>query len=143
MNTENFKKGMESIQHGFNLINSGPLNHYLDCLISAYNTLLTKYAPFKVGDRVALSHTPQIDKDSGWNHCRQFLIKGATGTVRESECDSKGVLHFSVEFDNESYIDEQTKQEHVTKEKHLFAFLETDLQLTTGGRGVGLWEMHY
>ena len=52
--------------------------------LRAYAEGLFSRAPFKVGDRVRLSKTPNInEKDSwGWMPYRHLLVKGAEGEVR-------------------------------------------------------------
>ncbi len=76
--------------------------------------------PFAVGDRVFLKETPEItpEKADGWIGCEHFLIKGATGTIKEVHYNR---LSLGIEFDDESYIDSEGKEVPI-KDKHLFGF---------------------
>jgi hypothetical protein len=42
-----------------------------------------KQQPFCVGDEVVIARAPSIDKGSGWWSCREFLVEGSTGVIRE------------------------------------------------------------
>ena len=66
---------------------------------------------FKVGEKVKLSMTPVIDNYNswGWLAHKHFLIEGATATVH-SRGIHLGQLRYGVLFDNESYIEYNTKQ---------------------------------
>lgn len=71
-----------------------------------YRKALLERAPFKRGDVVVLTETPEINDETswGWMPARHFLIKGAVGRVDEvtyyEESFRAGVL-----FDDESWID--------------------------------------
>lgn len=106
MDVEQFSKGMRLMQEALSALSGGPFDHTMKCLLAAREALLTRYAPFKVGDRVELAVTPKIDADTayGWLGSKHFLVKGAVGTVRASDVRSDGRLSFEVEFDDESWI---------------------------------------
>jgi len=128
MNVEAVKEGVALIEQGLAKFSDGPLDYYLKCLIKAYDLLLTKYAPFKVGDRVALTKAPDFKKAPGWKRGRHFLIPGAQGVVESSECDSKGSLRFHVVFDDESWKDIDGVV-HPVSQKHTYCFFEHELTL--------------
>jgi hypothetical protein len=44
--------------------------------------------PVKVGDRAVMTHRPNTD--NGWRYCREFLVPGSTGFVREVYLSSDG-----------------------------------------------------
>lgn len=100
-----FREGLDLIEKGMRKMQGGPMDWYLRKLIECHELLLTKYAPFCVGDRVFLTETPRIDaeKAPGWMHAAHFLVRGATGTVREVSVDGSG-FSAQVEFDDESWI---------------------------------------
>lgn len=127
---EQVKDGIKKIQDGFSQINCGPVGYTLDVLLAAYDTLINKYAPFKVGDRVELLTTPKSanDKSSGWWHCRHFMVPGNTATVRTVSCSSDGLLRFDVEFDRETWIDSKGEEKPVIS-KHVFCIFESELRL--------------
>jgi hypothetical protein len=131
MNIENVKRGVKLIQDGIGVLSAGPLEYYLRKLIECQELLVTKYAPFKVGDRVILTKTPDINsKDSwGWMGSKHFLVKGAHGTVRSVDVDGRG-FSASVEFDDESWIAPDGCINPI-KDKHVFGFHEDYLVRAT------------
>lgn len=66
---------------------------------------------FKVGDKVKLNTTPIIDNYTnwGWLAHKHFLIEGSTAII-ESRGIHNGKFRYGVSFDNESYIDFNTKE---------------------------------
>lgn len=66
---------------------------------------------FKVGDKVKLNTTPVIDNYTnwGWLAHKHFLIEGSTAII-ESRGIHNGKFRYGVSFDNESYIDFNTKE---------------------------------
>jgi hypothetical protein len=128
METEQLAKGLKLMQEALGLLSSGPFDYTLKCLLAARETLLTKYAPFKVGDRVELVATPTINEDTafGWMSAKHFLVRGAVGTVRESDVRSNGTLAFHVEFDDESWVDRDGVRRPV-ESKHVYCFGEKSL----------------
>jgi hypothetical protein len=67
----------------FSKLNVWDIGWNLDQLVASYDLLMSRFAPFKVGDRVALAKTPNITQESapGWMRSKHFLVKGAEGTV--------------------------------------------------------------
>ena len=128
MDVERFSRGMKLMQEALAALSGGPFDHALKCLIAAREALLTRYAPFKVGDRVELAVTPKIDAETAywWQGSKHFLIKGAAGTVRSSDVRSDGRLTFDVEFDDESWIDRDGVRRPVDA-KHTYCFGESSL----------------
>jgi hypothetical protein len=96
----------------------------LDAVLTAYHEMFSRFCPFKVGDRVQLKKAPKIDKGSGWSGSQHFLVEGAKATVKS--CDwHKNQFVFTLEFDNESWIDSTGKIRPVTPEhRHVFGFGE-------------------
>lgn len=65
--------------------------------------LLAKTMPYSTGDRVRLVRAPRCE--SGWSHCKHFLVAGAVGTVKSVELDYlMRDWSLYVEFDDESWI---------------------------------------
>ena len=86
------------------LFGRGPLDFFLRELVAAHDLLMSRYAPFKVGDRVVLTKAPDYVQAPGWNGCEHFLVPGAAGTVVDTSCGERG-FRFDVLFDDESWID--------------------------------------
>jgi hypothetical protein len=123
-------RGADLIRQGMEALNSGPLEFYLNELVSAHNLLMERFAPFKIGDRVRLTRTPEITNDVcfGWIGHKHFLVEGSVGTVRDAGCGSRG-FWFLVALDEQSWIHYQTGQLNVVpeNERGLFEFGEHDL----------------
>lgn len=128
MDIDRFEKGMRLMQEALTALSGGPFDYTLKCLLAARMALLTRYAPFKVGDRVALAVTPVIDEKTawGWMSSKHFLIEGALGVVRASDVRSDGQLFFDVEFDDETWIDREGVRRPVER-KHTYCFGERSL----------------
>ena len=131
MEHDDIIEGIKLIEQGLSKFQSGPIDYYLKKLFKAREVLLTRFAPFKVGDRVTLSGPLVIEPNSGWNHCRHFLVPGEPATVRDSDCDLDGNFRFYIEFDNETWIDPEGKVQPVSS-KHVFCFFEKQLTLLPG-----------
>ena len=68
--------------------------------------LFTRFAPFRVGDRVRLTETPEISEKVswGWLGGKHFLVKGALATVQTVDvCKDK--FRAGLIFDDDSWID--------------------------------------
>jgi hypothetical protein len=87
--------------------------------------LFERFAPCKIGDRVELTKTPDINpKDSwGWMDSKHFLIKGAVGTVKEVDFYHKK-FKIGIEFDNETWKNTQTDEKKPVERKHIYTFSE-------------------
>lgn len=74
-------------------------------LIRAQDLLISRYAPFKVGDRAVLTRTPEItrEKSCGWMGSRHFLVEGRAGVISEVEIWD-GKFRFGFEPDNQTWI---------------------------------------
>lgn len=103
MNLDNVRLGTAKLREAMALFSTGPLEYYLTELIAAHDLLMTRFAPFKIGDRVRLTKAPVLSADHGWKPYEHFLVVGATGVVTTAECGTKG-FQFGIVFDNESFI---------------------------------------
>ena len=119
-------EGIEAITKGLTMLADGPFDYTIKKLLAARETLLTLYAPFKVGDRVVLNRVPDCTR--GWSGCAHFLVLGALATVESSDCNTIGDLLFDVVFDDESWRDDKGNI-HPIDRKHTFCFREEDLRL--------------
>jgi len=102
---------LEKMAHG----NLADLKYHLETANSIW-----KLAPFKVGDRVQLAKTPDInEKDSwGWMGAKHFLVAGSKATVHNREFyDARFV--FGLYFDNDSWFD-MNKVKHQSDNKGLY-----------------------
>jgi hypothetical protein len=89
---------------------------------------LLKRAKFQTLSRVYLKETPEITekKSWGWLSYKHFLIKGATGIVREVDFWSDKFV-YAVEMDNQTWVDTNGLQRPVDK-PGLFYFGEEWLE---------------
>lgn len=128
MNVQSVKDGLRLIREGMDKLGGGPASWYVDQLVAAYELLMQRYAPFKVGDLVRLSRTIEgIDQEHGWYACRHFLTVGSRGIVTIAECGTKG-FSFGVEFFDETWID-QDGIKRIPSRRHTFMFGENDLMV--------------
>lgn len=127
MDIEDIKRAASLIKEAEGILAKGPLNYYLEEMAASYEMLMKRYAPFKVGDRVALSVTPNITRETacGWMGSKHFLKKASQGRVVTAECGLSGFT-FGVEFDDETWIDAEGKR-RLPQHKHSFHFGETKL----------------
>ncbi len=128
MDIKPIKEAAELMEQATKILSGGPLSFYLDQMLGTYEFVMETLCPFKVGDRVQLTHTPDItgSKAPGWMHCKHFLVKGAAGEVKSSSCDAKG-FYFDVVFDDESWLNPVTNQVTPTEKKHAFSFRRDSL----------------
>ena len=130
MDIDKVQEAAKLLREALDILSSGPLDYYLTELVVAHNLLMTRYAPFKVGDRVQLKVTPEITENVryGWLGHKHFLVEGAAGVVRDAGCGSRG-FWFMVSFDEHSWIHFQTKAWMPVPEadRGLFTFGEHDL----------------
>ena len=90
--------------------------------------------PFKVGDLVTLTKSPQIDRDNapGWMGAKHFLKKGAKGIVKDREfLDGKFIIY--VEFLEETYMNNIGKKVVPDRPAH-YRMLADYFKLSTQGR---------
>lgn len=96
----------------------------LQTVIANYSSLFERFCPYQVGDKVKLTKTPVIEKNSGWYGSRHFLIEGAIATITERDY-YQGKFTFFLVFDNETWIDSQGVERAVTENnRHVFGFSE-------------------
>jgi hypothetical protein len=109
-------------------LQGGPLDYYLEKMAGSVEYLLTRFSPFKVGDLVELTETPEISATVawGWLGAKHYLVAGATGRVAIVDCDRSG-LSYSVVMDNQTYIFEGG--EHPVLRPLRFRFRERSLRL--------------
>lgn len=100
MEIESLKSGIATIRQGLNTLNGLQVDYVLDVLMTAYNLLLTRYSPVKVGDHVRLTYTPRITWENapGWMHAKSFMYAGAKATVRKLDVFTDGRLEAWVSF---------------------------------------------
>jgi hypothetical protein len=124
MNIAKLREAAKALRSAMHLFDDGPLEYYLLELSAAYDLLMSRYAPFKVGDRVWLRRAPDFNEFPGWRGCEHFLIAGAKGEVRTAECGSSG-FRFGVVFDEESWVNCHDQSVHLIREnQHQFSFGE-------------------
>jgi hypothetical protein len=135
MNTNDIREAARLIKQGMAILDGGPLEYYLERLSRCYDFLLT-LAPLQPGTRVMLTETPVITEreSSGWYGSKHFLVQGALATVRAVHADHDG-FSYDVEFDEDSWIDHDTKEIHYREaaERGLFHFRPKWLTPTVEG----------
>jgi|GEM_PF-2451748 len=92
----------------------GP-DYYFEKVEGYIKVLFERFAPFKKGDRVILTKTPEINKEEswGWIGSKHFLVKGAKATVCEVDY-YREKFRCSVKFDDDSHINHVTQQVELT-----------------------------
>jgi hypothetical protein len=130
MDIDRIKDAVRQIEAGVDQIRSTGVSYTLDVLFAAHRLVIERFAPFKVGDRVALSKTPKIDRETawGWLGSKHFLVQGALGIVRTVDLHGDGKLSFGVEFDDETWIDRDGHRRPLDR-KHHYCFGEGSLCL--------------
>ena len=98
-NLDGIKKAWKLIQAAEEALGQGPASFYFEELLASYDLLMSRFCPYKVGERVILRMTPIIENthSPGWLPYKSFLVKGALGVICSAECGRDGFI-FSVEF---------------------------------------------
>lgn len=93
-------------------------------------------APFKVGDRVRLTETPDINPETswGWMCAKHFLVKGAVATVTSVDF-REGKFNALCAFDDETWKDDKGVLHPKDRVSH-FQFWETKLERVPGSTEV-------
>jgi hypothetical protein len=108
--TEKYAKDMQSLIEQVRALDKAltdsEYGFKLTELIDAHGSLFDRFCPFKVGDRVRLTKTPEISKKIAWGWLRgkHFLVAGAKATVT-SRGYRGDAFCFGLVFDDESWID--------------------------------------
>lgn len=115
---EHFEKGMA-------VFRGGPATFVIKEIVNCQRSMFERFCPFSIGDRVQLSKTPNLDKSPAWASSKHFLIKGAAATIKDRGY-SGDLFTFSLEFDDESWIDNDGKEHFIVRprSKHLYSFPE-------------------
>lgn len=100
MDLDRVRKAAKMMREANDLLSAGPLDFYLTEMAAAHELLMTRYAPFKIGDRVRLKAAPEITENvrPGWLGWKSLLVAGAPGFVVRADCGSGG-FSFRVVFD--------------------------------------------
>lgn len=98
--------------------------------LRVYAEALFARGPFKPGDRVCLTETPEITKEKswGWLGSKHFLVTGALGTVHSVDFYDD---HFCADiyWDDESWIDFQgVKHMEHPEDRSLYRLWDTQLR---------------
>jgi hypothetical protein len=77
----------------------------MERIVETFNSMFERFCPFRVGDRIELSYTPEItnEKSPGWRGSKHHLIEGAPGTVVSRDF-VKDHFRFDVKMDLESWV---------------------------------------
>ncbi len=120
------------LQSALRAFDKGPLEFWIKKTCAQVELLFRRFSPFKPGDRVALTKTPEItgEKSWGWLGSKHFLVEGAVGVVVSIDADERG-FSAMVQFDDESYIDHRTKAvcPVAEKDRHVYGFREQSLRV--------------
>lgn len=128
--TTQWLKEIEELRRVVGILTNPDFLYRLRKYSAAYNALLTRYAPFKVGDRVRLSQSPSLANAPGWSGCEHFLVKGGRATVVSLDITpDNGLLWYHVAFDEESWYDDRRVLHMIEPaRRHSFAFREDMLE---------------
>ena len=99
--TTRMNKAVALLTEARDIFARGPLDFYLKKLIEHSGALLTRFAPFTIGQRVKVAKL--IKCEGGWRGCEQMLAVGAVGKVYDIDYyDGK----FRIDFcpDEQFYI---------------------------------------
>lgn len=130
------RKSHDSFKEISKLLEQGPSDYYFDKLEIMQRMLFDRFSPYKVGDRVRLTRTPEIteEKSWGWLGSKHFLIEGATAVVREIDIrkyksDDSGKFVYGLHFDNESWVDKDGQINMIADDRRaLYTFGEDWLE---------------
>jgi hypothetical protein len=119
-----FLAAMKKLAEAQELLSRGPASFYVEQMVGAYDYLMDRFAPFKVGDKVVMVKELQTIP-SGWSHCQHFLVPGARAVVEQIACDGKG-FRVDVSFLDESWINRDGEKIPMEPDRfHTFSFNET------------------
>ena len=124
MDYANVKDAFAKIKAGMSTLGHGPIDWYVDNLIAAYDLILNRFSPYKVGDRVTLREPHPAPGD--WQHSKHFLVPGEPATVESIEVRHDGKIAYYCVFDNETWIDEQGIK-HPKSSKHNYMLFEDEI----------------
>jgi len=117
-------------QEAEKLIGRYPATYFFEKMRGYAIALFDKYAPFRPGDRVMLTKTPEItaEKSWGWMGAKHFLVRGALATVYQMDyIDGRFIA--GCQFDDDSWISDHDKQLHAIVEKGIYTFGEDYLKV--------------
>lgn len=125
---DNLAAGIKLIEQAVGKFSQGPLSYYIEKMNCYTDALFNRFAPFKVGDKVRLTTTPEITetKSWGWMGAEHFLVKGAQGMVKDVDYHNNWFFA-NVEFDDETWKDKDGVC-RLVDEKSIFVFAETFLE---------------
>ena len=117
------KEGAALVKQGLAKLEGGPLDFYMDRATGSVEYLLTRFCPFKIGDSVVLTTTPEINEHTrwGWLCAKHFLREGASGVIAAVDCDREGLI-FDVLMDNQTWL--QDGVEKPVDQPRLYRFRE-------------------
>lgn len=88
-----FSDGLHLLRQGLAELDRGPMSYYLSRLLAAYELLLTRYAPFKVGEQVMLDAA--VLSRYGWPAGARPIV-----TEIDIDADGTGLLYTVKESDS-------------------------------------------
>jgi hypothetical protein len=129
MDTQALRSGLENLQKAVRDLEGLQLPYQVGNLIAAYEMLVTRYAPLKVGQRACLVSDEGLNAvfAPGWVGCFHFIQVGAACRVEEVSVIG-GKWRFLVTFEQESWMGDD-KQVHYVYDpnRHWFSFGEQHL----------------
>jgi len=130
MNTQEMLGAYDKVHTVLKDLDYMEFKHYLETVCNHSDALLTKYAPFKIGDRVELKEG--ICRDGGWPGIEYLFNAGARGTVRDVTY-TKDRFRFGIVLDIDYWIDSFSggKHQYSEKEKGVYGLYEEFLQPET------------
>lgn len=124
MDFDKVKEAFAKIESGMSTLRGGPINWFVDQLIAAYDLVLNRFSPYKVGARVTLREPHPAP--GNWQQSKHFLVPGEPATVELIDLRADGRLVFYCVFDNETWIDEQGVKRPPSS-KHNYVLFEDEI----------------
>ena len=134
MNYEDYIVAAEKVNKSFkdqqDVLARFPASFFYEKMMGYAKALFQKYAPFRVGDRVMLTETPEItaEKSWGWLGAKHFLVRGALGTVVSVDYSDNQFIA-GTNWDDDSWVDPYTKEVKNLDQKSIYVFSEKYLKV--------------
>ena len=124
MDYDKVKDAFAKIESGMSTLRGGPTNWYVDSLIAAYDLVINRFSPYKVGDRVTLREPHPAP--GNWQRSKHFLVPGEPAVVEWVDVTREGKIAYGCVFDNETWIDEKGVKQPPSS-KHTYTLFEDEL----------------
>jgi len=125
-NQSKIVEGLNKIGEGVRILNSGPLEYYLERADEVFTEFFRRCSPFKSGNIVEIVTEIDFTKAHGWAHSAHFLKVGCRGVVKEVDF-YKGKFQALVEMRNQTFFTTEGKELPISS-PHLYSFSEDQVR---------------